>query len=96
MRNANLLFQIAQLGFNKKVGQVSFDMPQSGELNLSKPYSEETARLIDEEARLLITNAHKRTTELLTKHKAEIEKVRSRNIWKIIFNNNVWLLESLM
>jgi AFG3 family protein len=75
LRICHLLFQIAQLGFNKKVGQVSFDMPQAGELNLSKPYSEETARLIDEEARALITSAHQRTTELLTKHKAEIEKV---------------------
>lgn len=41
-------------------------------------YSEQTAQLIDEEARVLIAGAHKRTTELLLKHRADVEKVAER------------------
>ena len=61
---------------NEKVGNVSFDMPQQGEMVVEKPYSENTAQLIDTEVRTLINKAHKRTTELLKEHKADVEKVR--------------------
>jgi AFG3 family protein len=70
--------QIVRFGMNEKVGKVSFDMSQPGDPMFSKPYSEKTAQIIDEEARAMINDAHKRTTELLVSHKADVEKVAER------------------
>lgn len=46
---------------------------------LEKPYSEATARLIDNEVRTLISEAYQRTQQLLTEKKAEVEKVGRLN-----------------
>ena len=68
---------------NEAVGNVSFDMPQPGEMVMDKPYSEQTAQLIDSEVRKLIRTAYDATKVLLTQHKADVEKVRiTRTIWK--------------
>ena len=39
---------------------------------MSKPYSDETARLIDEEVRALILMQYNRTKELLSKHTEQL------------------------
>ncbi|KAF9813854.1 hypothetical protein SFRURICE_008009 [Spodoptera frugiperda] len=70
--------QIVHYGMNPKVGNVSFEMPQPGEMVIDKPYSEKTAELIDSEVRELINAAHVFTTDLLTKHKDNIAKVAER------------------
>lgn len=70
--------QIVQFGMNKKVGQLSFQMPQQGEMTFDKPYSEETAQMIDREVRDMVTSVYERTRVLLTKHKADVEKVALR------------------
>ncbi|XP_017775142.1 PREDICTED: AFG3-like protein 2 [Nicrophorus vespilloides] len=70
--------QVVHYGMNEKVGNVSFDMPKDGEMMLEKPYSESTAQIIDSEVRILIDGAHKHTTNLLNKHKVDVEKVAER------------------
>lgn len=70
--------QIVRYGMNEKIGNVSFETGQPGDPQFSKPYSEDTAQMIDSEVRVLIKKAHKRTTDLLLKHKAEVEKVAER------------------
>lgn len=69
------LFQVVKFGMSDKVGQVSFETPEKGDLSFDKPYSEDTARMIDEEVREMVSNAYVRTMELLTKHKDNVEKV---------------------
>jgi len=57
-------------GMNKKVGNVSFYAMSQDQFN--KPYSNETARLIDEEVRLLIEDQYKRAQDLLTEKRHEL------------------------
>lgn len=70
--------QIVRYGMNEKIGNVSFETGQPGDPQFSKPYSEHTAEMIDSEVRVLIKQAHKRTTDLLVKHKDEVAKVAER------------------
>ncbi len=58
---------ISLYGMNNKVGNVSFHDAQQ-EYPTGKPYSEETAKLIDEEARHHIEDQYNRSKELLTEH----------------------------
>ena len=67
--------QVTQFGMNERVGNVSFEQPQPGDMVLDKPYSEETAQLIDSEVRTIISTAFDRTMKLLTEHKDDVEKV---------------------
>ena len=50
-------------GMNSKVGNISFYDPQQ-ENYFTKPYSEETGRMIDDEVRLLIESAYEKTKAL--------------------------------
>lgn len=56
---------VSMYGMNDKIGNISFYDPQS-EGNFSKPYSEETGRIIDDEVRKLVDMAYRRTKQLLT------------------------------
>ncbi len=57
-------------GMNEKVGQVSFYGMQD---QFGKPYSDETASLIDEEVRKLLDKQYIRAQELLKKYRKELE-----------------------
>lgn len=52
-------------GMNDKIGNISFYDPQN-EGGFTKPYSEETGKMIDDEVRKLSENAYNRVKKLLT------------------------------
>merc|ERR1719195_1013169 len=80
--------QITKYGMNEKVGNVSFQEPQPGEMVFDKPFSEATAQLVDEEAKKLIGSAMGRTLALLTKHKDDVERVALRLLEKEVLNRD--------
>ncbi|MFM9022070.1 MAG: AAA family ATPase, partial [Sediminibacterium sp.] len=63
---------VTAYGMNSKVGNVSFYDP-ANENTFTKPYSEETGKLIDEEVREIIDAAYDRTLRLLQEKKNEVE-----------------------
>jgi cell division protease FtsH len=77
-------------GFNKKVGNVSFfDSSGRQENSLHKPYSEETARLIDEEVRKIIQDAYELSLELLSNHRSQLSSLTD----KLLLNEIVYQKE---
>jgi AFG3 family protein len=65
----------ANYGMNPDIGPISYGgRDQQGE-GFQKPFSEAPAQALDKAVHNMVRNAHQRTTELLTKHKADVEKV---------------------
>ena len=76
-------------GMNEKVGNVSFYDPQQ-ETSFTKPYSDETAKLIDNEVRKLIDDAYEKTKELLTIKRGDVEKLANALLEReVLFQSDV-------
>lgn len=71
---------VAIYGLNEKVGNVSFYGMQQDQFN--KPYSDETATLIDEEVRRLLEEQYIRAQELLKERRSELEILAQRLLSK--------------
>lgn len=78
---------VTAYGMNNKVGNVSFYDPAS-ENTFTKPYSEETGKLIDEEVRSIIDEAYQRTIKLLTERKEEVEKLAKELLSKEVLHKS--------
>ncbi len=63
---------VTAYGMCERIGNVSFYDP-SQENTFTKPYSEETGKIIDEEVRKIIDNAYIATLKLLTEKKEQVE-----------------------
>jgi cell division protease FtsH len=80
---------VSVYGMNEKVGNISFYDPQQ-ENTFTKPYSEETSRMIDEEVRKLIDAAYEKTKSLLTEKKQQVEKLAEALLEKeVLFQSDV-------
>jgi AFG3 family protein len=77
-------------GMNEKIGNVSFYDSKQSEYNFTKPYSEETARIIDQEVSNLIIKTFKRTKDLLSEKIKELEIIARELLEKeIIFQTDL-------
>lgn len=78
-------------GLNERIGNISFyDSTGQQEYSFTKPYSEKTAQAIDEEVSKLIESAYKRTKDLLTQHKDQLDKLA-----KVLLEKEVIFKEDL-
>ena len=69
---------VTYFGMSDKVGNLSFyDSTGSREMSLTRPYSEKTAELIDEEVKRLIEQAHAEATRVLTENREGFERLAS-------------------
>ncbi len=64
---------VSVYGMNEKLGNVSFYDSKSDGYKMTKPFSEATAEIIDQEVSKLIQHAYTRVLDLLRKHQAELE-----------------------
>lgn len=64
-------------GLNDKIGNISFYDPH-GNNGFTKPYSDHTAQIMDEEASKMIEKQYDRALKLLTEHKEELGKLADR------------------
>lgn len=80
---------VSVYGMNEKVGNISFYDPQQ-ENSFTKPYSEETSKLIDEEVRKLIDDAYEKTKSLLSDKKSDVQKLAEALLEKeVLFQSDV-------
>jgi AFG3 family protein len=76
-------------GMNDKVGNVSYYDP-TADNTFTKPYSEETGKMIDEEVRGIIELAYVRTKNLLTEKKQQVEILAKQLLEKeVLFQSDV-------
>ncbi len=80
---------ITVYGMNDKLGNISYYDPNQ-EQTFTKPYSEKTAEMIDNEVRKLIDAAYERTKALLTEKRSDVEKLAKALLEKeVLFQSDV-------
>jgi len=78
-------------GLNDKIGNLTYyDSSGENEYGFTKPYSEKTAELIDEEISKLIESQYQRAIEILKKHKKELTELANVLLEKeVIFKDDL-------
>jgi cell division protease FtsH len=80
---------ITVYGMNDKVGNISYYDPNQENV-FTKPFSEETGKMIDEEVRKLIDKAYQITLKLLREKKGDVDKLAKELLKKeVLFKSDV-------
>ncbi len=80
---------VSVYGLSDKLGNISY-YDSSGRDSFTKPYSESTAKLIDDEVSKLVDNCYKKTLALLKKHKTKLTKLAELLLEKeVIFKEDL-------
>jgi cell division protease FtsH len=82
---------VTMYGLSEKLGNISFyDSQGRSEYAFSKPYSEETAKIIDEEVSKLIEEQYQRAIQLLQDNKSKLEALAQKLLEKeVIFKEDL-------
>jgi cell division protease FtsH len=80
---------VSVYGLNKRIGNRSYYDSQ-GENSFVKPYSEETARIIDEEVSKIIEKAYDRSKDILTQNREKLDALASKLLEReVIFKDDL-------
>jgi len=80
---------VAVYGLNKKIGNRSYYDPNN-ESQFVKPYSDETARVIDEEVSKIIERAYDKAKDLLSQHRHQLDALAKKLLEKeVIFKDDL-------
>ena len=82
---------VSVYGLNDKIGNITYyDSSGQTDYNFTKPYSEETAKKIDEEISLIIEKQYKRACDILKKNKSKLSELAKRLLEKeVIFKEDL-------
>jgi cell division protease FtsH len=81
---------VSVYGMNDKIGNISFYDSKQNDYSFNKPYSEDTAKIIDQEVKKLVEQAYQRTKQLLTDKKEQLEILAKELLDKeIIFQSDL-------
>ncbi len=80
---------VSMYGMNDVIGNISFYDPNS-ESSLTKPYSEETGKMIDDEVRKLVEKAYQRVRALLVEKVDEVKMIAEELLKKeVLFKDDL-------
>ncbi|MBR5018162.1 MAG: ATP-dependent zinc metalloprotease FtsH [Bacteroidales bacterium] len=82
---------VTYFGMSDKVGNISFyDSTGSRDMALTKPYSEKTAELIDDEVARLVKQAHATALKVLTENREGFEQLAARLLEReVVFSEDL-------
>jgi len=82
---------VAFYGLNKKIGNISYyDSSGQSEYSFSKPFSEQTAQVIDEEIHLMVEMAYNKAKDLLSDNRDKLNKLAEILLQKeVIFREDL-------
>ena len=82
---------VSVYGLNDKIGNITYyDSSGQSEYSFSKPYSEETAKIIDEEISKIIETQYQRAIDILTENKDKLVTLAEKLLEKeVIFKDDL-------
>jgi AFG3 family protein len=85
--------QVSLFGMSAKLGAISYPVPDNSAADqfpfeLQKPFSDETAAIIDSEVSILVKKAYDRTLALLRDHRKDLEAIAQLLMSKEVISQN--------
>ncbi|CAL9729012.1 mitochondrial respiratory chain complexes assembly protein Afg3p [Monosporozyma unispora] len=73
---------VTSLGMSQKVGCLSYDQSDSVGMQINKPFSNKTSKMIDSEIKRIVDEAHEKCTKLLRENLDKVDRVAKELLTK--------------